>query len=85
MLFSAVQQNESAIHVHIYSLFWDFLPIEVTTRHWVESLSILYVLFCMSIPISQFNPLPQFPSLGVLRFVLYVCVSIFTCKSVPFF
>ena len=64
--------------------FLDFLPIEVTKEHWVE-FPVLYSQFSlviyfihssvyMSIPISQFIPLPH--SLVIHMFVLYVCVSI---------
>ena len=45
----------------------------------------IHSILHMSIPISRFNPLPQFPPLGVHRFVLYVCVSILTLQICTIF
>ena len=66
--------------------FLAFLPIYVTTQHWVEFpllysicycvihwLSVLYVIVYMSVPISQFI-LPSF-CLGIHKFVLYFCFA----------
>ena len=68
VLVSAVQRSESAICIHISPLL-DFLPIQVTTEHWVEfpmlysrfSLVIyfIHISVYMSIPISQFIPTPS--------------------------
>ena len=47
VLVSAVQQGESAICIHVYmSPFLDFLPIWVTTEHWVE-FPVLYNQFSL--------------------------------------
>ena len=83
--------------VYIYPLSLYFLPIEVTTVHWLE-LPVLYSTFSlviciiqssvnMSSPISQFIlfPLPPF---GVHTFIIYICVYISALQigsSVPFF
>ena len=66
--------------------FLDFLPIQVTTEHWVSSLLYrgfsLVVYFIRSInsvyvstPVSQFIPLSPFFPLGICMFILYICVS----------
>ena len=71
---------------HIPS-FLDFLPIQVSTEHWVE-VPVIHSQFSLvtyfmshscihvnaNLPI-HLNPLPTSP-LGVYMFVLYVCVSI---------
>ena len=71
---------------HIPS-FLDFLPIQVSTEHWVE-VPVIHSRFSLvtyfmshscihvnaNLPI-HLNPLPTSP-LGVYMFVLYVCVSV---------
>ena len=78
---SAVQQNESAIYVHI-SLLFSFPSRLGHLRALVEfpvlyrrfSLVICYIhsSVYMSIPLSRFISLPPFPAWSM--FVLYVCV-----------
>ena len=84
MLFSAVQQSESAVCIHISSLFWISLPFRSLQSTEKSSCAIQQVLISYlsihssvytSVPISQFIPLLLFP-FGIHVFVLYVCVSV---------
>ena len=94
---SAVQQSESAIYIHLSSLFWISCPFRSPESiefpvlyswfslviYFIHSLNNVY----MSVSTSRFLPPGLFP-LGVCTFVLYVCVSISALhigSSVPFF
>ena len=99
VLVSAVHQSESAICLHIFPLFLNFLPIQATTEQWVE-FPVLFSMFssviCFKHSINQciyVNPnLPIHPTpLSILvskHFFFSLCVSISALKirsSIPFF
>lgn len=47
------------IHTHIFTLFLDYIPIQVITEYCVEFLSITYSIYknmYISLPVSQFIP-----------------------------
>ena len=85
MLVSAVQQSESALHIHVSPLFLCFLPIQVTTKCWVEFPELYsrfsFVIYfirssvCMSIPISQFIPPASFLPLCPITCSLSLCLN----------
>ena len=96
-LVSAVQQSESAIYIHLSSLFWISCPFRSPESiefpvlyswfslviYFIRSLNSIY----MSISTSQFLPPGPFP-LGVCIFVLHICVSTSALQigsCVPFF
>ena len=73
--------------IHISPLLLDYLPIWVTTEHWVEFpvlYSSFWVVICfilnsvyMSISFSKFipPPLPPYPYIRFLRLCLYFCFA----------
>ena len=94
VLVSAVQQSESATHVHIFPLFW--ISLLFMSPQSLEQSSLcstvgshqLLILYIVSVLVSQFIPLSLF-SLATCTYVcLYLCVSSFALhlsSSVLFF
>ena len=85
----AVDQSESAIHIHIAPLCHHRALNKVPcTIQWVLiSYYFIHSSIYMSILISQFVP-PPLPPRGVHTCVLYICVSTSALQmgsSVPFF
>ena len=95
VVFSAVQQLESVINIHIFTLFKFFSRVDhyriIEKSSWCYTvgpyeLSILYIVVYMSIPISQFIPSPCLPT-GNRKFNHYLkalCILLmhflaFTC------
>ena len=67
VLFSAVQQSESAMCIHIYPFFFGF------SSHLGHHRALSKYIY-MSFPISQFIHSPPLTHFGVGVFVLYVCL-----------
>ena len=101
VLVSTVQQNESAIHIHIFPLFG--FPSHLDHRHafsrvpcatqYVLISCLFYTQYQQCVCVNPNLPTPPTPpapcfSLGIHTFVFYVCVSISalqTRSSIPFF
>ena len=85
VLLSDVWQSESVIHIHIFTFFFDSLPIMDITEYWVEFpvlycsfLLVIYFVYSnvyMSTSASKFILSPPLPP-GNHKFVFCICNSV---------